>query len=737
MITKYLGLLLILLMALPIAAAPPPDKVANSPAIPKIASIDNTTFINANKILMFVTNHASWGRDLNGYFGNDYGTYYPYSDTALISSDVETRSPYYAGGLWVGAIDSASGDTLVTISEYDDEYAPGPMANETYQTDIPEFRVYKLYGDSQAVNPNQDYLDYIQYAIPQGAPFKMTGDGGIIPDMKGDQMLWSVCNDADPNRHTLNAGSQPPLGIEIKNTTYAYNTQNPLNEVIFIKLQIYNKGHKTLQNCLFSVWSDPDLGGSDDDLVGCDTVRDLGYVYNATNSDKYYGSEPPCLGMDLLQSPMIYTGNMADTGKMWNTVFTGYKNVPLYSFNKYINGTDPDDHNEAYNYMQGLNRDGSPYIFDGDTIKFVCSGDPVAGTGELDHNPNDRRFMLTTGPITFRPGDSTEIMAAIIIGQDSDRLRSISTMKSNDKFAQMIYDIPFMVLTAPIITGPSSVCADGYGYYIEWANVYGATSFEISDNGGDWTDIGYSCWTDDSFPCRQLYFTPSAGSYCHRVRAKNFMGVSNPSNQICVTVNPVPEIITLIEPIDGAKIDTLQTLYWQAPIGATKYHLIVDDEPYFDAPIWINDSSLHQPQYEFQGLPPNVTLYWRVRARISCGWGDWSDTWQFSLNPTSVHEIEPDVLPVSFALNQNYPNPFNPATTIEFAIPEKSYVTVSVYNLLGVEITKLVQRELSAGRYQMVWDGRGADGQMVATGIYLYKIQAGDFTETRKMLLLK
>jgi methionine-rich copper-binding protein CopC len=103
--------------------------------------------------------------------------------------------------------------------------------------------------------------------------------------------------------------------------------------------------------------------------------------------------------------------------------------------------------------------------------------------------------------------------------------------------------------------------------------------------------------------------------------------------------------------------------------------------------------------------------------------------------PEEIDPINP--VPNAFALLQNYPNPFNPTTTIKFSVPERTNVTISVYNLLGAEVTRLVDRGLSAGNYQVVWNGLSKDGQSVSTGIYLYRIQAGNYSETRKMLLLK
>jgi len=94
-------------------------------------------------------------------------------------------------------------------------------------------------------------------------------------------------------------------------------------------------------------------------------------------------------------------------------------------------------------------------------------------------------------------------------------------------------------------------------------------------------------------------------------------------------------------------------------------------------------------------------------------------------------------LPTEYALEQNYPNPFNPSTNINFALPKAGNVTVSVYNVLGQEVTTLVNGELPAGSHTVVWDGRNGSGTVVSSGIYFYKIAAGDFNQTKKMMMLK
>ena len=89
-------------------------------------------------------------------------------------------------------------------------------------------------------------------------------------------------------------------------------------------------------------------------------------------------------------------------------------------------------------------------------------------------------------------------------------------------------------------------------------------------------------------------------------------------------------------------------------------------------------------------------------------------------------------LPMHFSLNQNYPNPFNPATTISFSLPSKSFASLKVFDALGRVVSTLVLEELPAGTYSRQWNA--AD---LPSGIYFHRLQAGSFTETKKLLLLR
>jgi hypothetical protein len=97
------------------------------------------------------------------------------------------------------------------------------------------------------------------------------------------------------------------------------------------------------------------------------------------------------------------------------------------------------------------------------------------------------------------------------------------------------------------------------------------------------------------------------------------------------------------------------------------------------------------------------------------------------------------VLPKAFALSQNYPNPFNPSTTIAFDIPEnkEAHVRLNVYNIRGQLVRTLVNETMDEGSYKIEWDGKNNNGRSVASGVYFYRIVAGEFSKTRKMVILK
>lgn len=94
--------------------------------------------------------------------------------------------------------------------------------------------------------------------------------------------------------------------------------------------------------------------------------------------------------------------------------------------------------------------------------------------------------------------------------------------------------------------------------------------------------------------------------------------------------------------------------------------------------------------------------------------------------------LRSDELPKTFELQQNYPNPFNPSTTISFSIPSRSFVSLKVFDTLGREVATIVSEEMPAGNYSRQWNAAN-----MSSGVYFYRLQAGSFIETKKLVLLR
>jgi len=200
---------------------------------------------------------------------------------------------------------------------------------------------------------------------------------------------------------------------------------------------------------------------------------------------------------------------------------------------------------------------------------------------------------------------------------------------------------------------------------------------------------------------------------------------------IAVEVNqPSPDVPVLNAPANG--VDTVKVdvqFEWNPSNGADTYRLQVASNPSFST--LLVDSLTSSTAINIFGIfESESTYYWRVNASNSSGESGWSPEWSFTTETaTSINDLE---IPESFTLQQNYPNPFNPATTISYQLPEAAVVNLSVFDLLGRKVSVLVNRNQPSGNYTVNFDASG-----LSSGIYIYRLQAGDFLQTRKMILMK
>ncbi len=121
-----------------------------------------------------------------------------------------------------------------------------------------------------------------------------------------------------------------------------------------------------------------------------------------------------------------------------------------------------------------------------------------------------------------------------------------------------------------------------------------------------------------------------------------------------------------------------------------------------------------------------------IRAEVNDQAATWIDGATDIAGTVNTTEV-----PQEFALLQNYPNPFNPETTIEFQVARRANVAIAVYNLIGQRVTTLFNQEKEAGYYQIKWNGKDSFGRPVTSGVYVYRIMAGDFVASRKLVVLR
>ena len=159
---------------------------------------------------------------------------------------------------------------------------------------------------------------------------------------------------------------------------------------------------------------------------------------------------------------------------------------------------------------------------------------------------------------------------------------------------------------------------------------------------------------------------------------------------------------------------------------------------------------IHKPHAESAAdtdLDLNLLTWNLVWWETDWIYGDTIDIqYDLSVSPQDVYQFTPaDILDVDkeklvpdhYALSQNYPNPFNPLTQIKYSIPEDGLVSLVIYDVLGREVRRLINTKLQAGNHIAVWDGKNHFGKHTGTGMYFYRLKAGNFLKTRKMILLK
>lgn len=240
-----------------------------------------------------------------------------------------------------------------------------------------------------------------------------------------------------------------------------------------------------------------------------------------------------------------------------------------------------------------------------------------------------------------------------------------------------------------------------------------------------------------------------------RVRATDTTGLERMADQMdwsfFVSIPDAPLPFDLILPPDNATVNTRNPkLVWHAAVDpdpdseSITYEVWYDRQDDFGNPTKIG--GIQDTSFTLPTLLNYENYYWKVLAEDEDGLVTESVTFFHFYVDTTFVGIDGDEpvspgLPKMFTLGQNYPNPFNPRTSISYDVPEtvdgEVLVRIDVFSVRGIKIKTLVEENKVPGRYEVVWDGTDDHNQKVSSGIYFYRMKAGDFISTKKMVILK
>ncbi len=245
-----------------------------------------------------------------------------YGSDGLIYPKGSGKGAVFASGfLWAGKI---NGEIRSGGAGYRSGLVPGRVLPEGVPADQsdPSARIYRVRPDyktadlSSEVNDGEGTADQVRaqyekdwndWPAKYGAPYEdINKDGKYepsvdIPGVPGaGQTIWFAANDFDPAKTTLLYGSQP-MGFEVQVTVWGYKAPSPFGDVLFRKYKLINKGNNDVTDMYIGMFSDVDDGGPEDDVCGCDSALQLGYIYNFTETDWVYGQFTPAVGFTLMQ----------------------------------------------------------------------------------------------------------------------------------------------------------------------------------------------------------------------------------------------------------------------------------------------------------------------------------------------------------------------------------------------------------------------------------------------------
>ncbi|MCK4892722.1 MAG: hypothetical protein KAT07_02085, partial [Calditrichia bacterium] len=381
--------------------------------------------------LLNINNWTGWiywdGRSANDPFGNS-GVIYPRGTAGVIFMD---------GCIWGGFINDGTTPALrVGGQTYLIGTQPGKIISQgvAQNPGDPEVQIYRIRSDYLTVSDYDLRLDaaelnlidpsqvtqamidsvraqyaraWNQWPADRGAPYYDHNSNGIWDPgvdepglLNAHQVIWFVCNDLDPALTNFLYGS-PPMGIEFQVTMWGYKGGGSIGQAAYRRYRFINKSGYPIDSMYVSQWSDPDVGAYVNDVVGCDSILDLGFAYNGEPTDNLFdpfGIPPPSIGYVILQGPVV--PSPGDTALFNFQKKADFRNLPMTSFGYTAAGNAEwgyptlqsyDGTLEWYNLLRGfitltniINPTPFTHRNTGIPTKFPLNGDPLTGIGDID-----------------------------------------------------------------------------------------------------------------------------------------------------------------------------------------------------------------------------------------------------------------------------------------------------------------------------------------------------------------
>jgi hypothetical protein len=277
-------------------------------------------------------------------------------------------------------------------------------------------------------------------------------------------------------------------------------------------------------------------------------------------------------------------------------------------------------------------------------------------------------------------------------------------------------------------------------WYIN-GSTYGISSYELQYSQSDQLTPLAGDITGITNQYQAISGLVTGATYYWKVKATYIDGTQYTSPTFSFTVNTGSP--SIVQPHIGSpnhvQINTdAPMLSWALPapsVNNTTYELMVANNPNFTDAQTISSSKQF---VQLSSLASGSSYFWKVRSKDGSGnTSNFSSTGQFTVGKVTAVDKTKLALPTSYSVSQNYPNPFNPTTNIEYALPKSSVVSIKVYNMLGQEVKTLISQQQAPGYYNVQWNGDNNFGQHVSSGIYIYRVTAGQYVKTMKMVMLK